>query len=109
MSDNQLFKPEERSELQRVLSRMNREQLLWLGGYISAAIDFAPAVQEHYSDPIIEPGALTQGSEQSERQEAPAAESKARSLTILFGSHSGNSEKTARSEERRVGKECRAR
>ena len=63
MSDNQLFKPEERSELQRVLSRMNREQLLWLGGYISAAIDFAPAVQEHYSDPIIEPGALTQGSE----------------------------------------------
>lgn len=46
MSDNQLFKPEERSELQRVLSRMNREQLLWLGGYISAAIDFAPAVQE---------------------------------------------------------------
>ena len=96
MSDNQLFKPEERSELQRVLSRMNREQLLWLGGYISAAIDFAPAVQEHYSDPIIEPGALTQGSEHSERQEAPAAESKARGLTILFGSHSGNSEKTAR-------------
>lgn len=28
MSDNQLFKPEERIELQRVLSKMNREQLL---------------------------------------------------------------------------------
>lgn len=105
MSDNQLFKPEERSELQRVLSTMNREQLLWLGGYISAAIDFAPSVRDTYNDPIIEPRAVAQHAEPS-----AAAESSARSLTILYGSHSGNSEKTAhmaRQEAERQGISCK--
>ncbi len=105
MSDNQLFKPEERSELQRVLSTMNREQLLWLGGYISAAIDFAPSGRDTYSDPIIEPRAVAQHAEPS-----AVAEGSARSLTILYGSHSGNSEKTAnmaRHEAERMGISCK--
>ena len=60
MSDNQLFKPELRSQLQQVLSNLNREQLLWLGGYISAAIDFAPSAGSVTADPIIEPKAVVQ-------------------------------------------------
>lgn len=90
MSDNQLFKPEERIELQRVLSKMNREQLLWLGGYISAAIDFAPAVHASYSNPVLEPKVLTHPEE-----EAASTVGSSQCLTILFGSHSGNSEKLA--------------
>ncbi|TCO07037.1 assimilatory sulfite reductase (NADPH) flavoprotein subunit [Natronoflexus pectinivorans] len=88
MSDNQLFKPEERSRLQQVLSGLNREQLLWLGGYISAAIDFAPSASGNYTDPIIEPQAVAQ-------TEEPAAIGGQKSLTILFGSHSGNSQRVA--------------
>lgn len=90
MSDTQLFKPDDRNELQRVLSKMNREQLLWLGGYISAAIDFAPAVQETYNSPIIEPAALAQTAEIHNNQSSGPS-----SLSILYGSHSGNSKKIA--------------
>lgn len=107
MSDNQLFKPEERIELQRVLSKMNREQLLWLGGYISAAIDFAPAVHASYANPVIEPKVLTHLEEESS-----GGVSSPQSLTILFGSHSGNSEKVAqiaRKEAQRLGLEAKVR
>jgi sulfite reductase (NADPH) flavoprotein alpha-component len=89
MSDNQLFKPEVRNELQNVLSKLNREQLLWLGGYITAAIDFAPSASETaISDPIIEPKAVAQ-------QTIADDTVKSKSLTILYGSHSGNSQKVA--------------
>ena len=88
MSDNQLFKPEVRSQLQEVLSNLNREQLLWLGGYISAAIDFAPSATpvatEVFSKPAI-----------AASETKPALEQDGSLLTILYGSHSGNSQKVA--------------
>lgn len=87
MSDNQLFSPELRSQLQGVLSNLNREQLLWLGGYISAAIDFAP-VATAVGAPQAQPRAVSQVAETIQ-----VAGSK--SLTVLYGSHSGNSQKVA--------------
>lgn len=85
MSDNQLFKPEVRSQLQDVLSNLNREQLLWLGGYISAAIDFAPsAVTDVFSESKI-----------LEKETKAVVEDEYNSFTILYGSHTGNSQKVA--------------
>lgn len=104
MSDNQLFKPELRSQLQQVLSNLNREQLLWLGGYISAAIDFAPSAGSVVADPIIEPKAVAQ------EAESAVVSGKKRSLAILYGSHSGNSQKVAvlaNQEAQRKGVESR--
>lgn len=88
MSENQLFSPELRSQLQAVLSNMNREQLLWLGGYIEAAIDFAPlATQVVPASPVQHKAVVAASSH------VPASQSK--TLTVLYGSHSGNSQKVA--------------
>jgi len=89
MSDNQLFKPEIRDQLQQVLSGLNREQLLWLGGYISAAIDFAPSPAVTIAEQPPRPVALTPVTDLK-----PVVGQK-RSLVILYGSHSGNSQKVA--------------
>lgn len=88
MSDNQLFKPEIRNQLQQVLSSLNREQLLWLGGYISAAIDFAPSPATSIAEP---PRIIKETGKQTDAivEDAP------KPLTILYGSHSGNSQKVA--------------
>jgi sulfite reductase (NADPH) flavoprotein alpha-component len=90
MSDNQLFSPELRSQLQEVMSNLNREQLLWLGGYISAAIDFAPVAANAVgtAQPQPQPKAVSQVSDAVTLQGA-------KGLTVLYGSHSGNSQKVA--------------
>ena len=86
MSDNQLFKPGEREQLQQLLNSLNREQLLWLGGYLSATIDFSPPATEMIANPVTVPQMEARGSSQ---------EISAPSLTILFGTHTGNSRKIA--------------
>lgn len=88
MSDNQLFKPEIRNQLQQVLSSLNREQLLWLGGYISAAIDFAPPAAATIAEP---PRIIKEASRPTDF----IAEESVKSLTVLYGTHSGNSQKVA--------------
>ncbi|MFT3739919.1 MAG: assimilatory sulfite reductase (NADPH) flavoprotein subunit [Breznakibacter sp.] len=87
MSDNQLFSPELRGQLQEVLSNLNREQLLWLGGYISAAIDFAPVA-------TAVPAAQAQPKAMSQATDAVHVPG-SKSLTVLYGSHSGNSQRVA--------------
>lgn len=88
MSENQLFSPELRSQLQAVLSNMNREQLLWLGGYIEAAIDFAPLATKAVPAASVQPKAVVAAT-----SHVPVTQSK--TLTVLYGSHSGNSQKVA--------------
>jgi sulfite reductase (NADPH) flavoprotein alpha-component len=90
MADNQLFSPELRSQLQEVMSNLNREQLLWLGGYISAAIDFAPVAANSVgaAQTQPQPKAVTHVSEAVTLQGA-------KGLTVLYGSHSGNSQRVA--------------
>ncbi|PZX10524.1 sulfite reductase (NADPH) flavoprotein alpha-component [Breznakibacter xylanolyticus] len=89
MSENQLFSPELRSQLQSVLSKMNREQLLWLGGYIEAAIDFAPLAAQSIAAPS------EASSKAVEAVTASPEATRTKRMTVLYGSHSGNSQKVA--------------
>lgn len=77
MENLQIIEPKTEKQLKEVVTKLNRDQILWLGGYLAATLNYAKVE----SAPQL--------------VNINGAESVSSSLTILYGSQTGNSLKVA--------------
>lgn len=77
MENLQIIEPKTEKQLKEVVTKLNRDQILWLGGYLAATLNYAKVE----SVPQL--------------VNLNGSESVSSSLTILYGSQTGNSLKVA--------------
>lgn len=78
MENLQIIEPKTEKQLKEVVTKLNRDQILWLGGYLAATLNYTNVENAPQSVSISE------------------TESASNSLTILYGSQTGNSLKVAK-------------